>query len=148
VLLTADLLTGIGLIQFEDRPMPPPGFYRYWVQAVTTGDGGVAQWLDPLPVSIAAWEDLWVSASPNPSPGSVRLRYRRSVAGTTRLALFDAAGRLVGQAERADGEGVREWPLADIRNLAGSELPSGVYFLQLQAGALHHRARLVLLRRP
>jgi flagellar hook assembly protein FlgD len=63
-----------------------------------------------------------------------------------RLTVYDVSGRRVARpADRSFGAGRHEveWPGADDR---GRELPSGVYFVRMEAGTSEQTRRLVLLR--
>ncbi|MHB8080240.1 MAG: FlgD immunoglobulin-like domain containing protein, partial [Candidatus Krumholzibacteriia bacterium] len=81
---------------------------------------------------------------PNPFNPRVTVPFTLARAGTVRLAVFDAAGRLVAtllDAARPAGEGRVVW---DGRDAAGRPVASGVYYVELRSeGAVGRRALLL-----
>jgi len=146
VCLSSELLRADGLVGFEDGPVPAAGCYRYWIEAVPVADSAATQWLPPLLVVVPEWGDRWIGVWPNPTAGSVRMLYTRLAAGPATLRLFDAAGRLLGRAERHDGTGRLIWEVPDLEELAPGRLLPGVLFLSLETPVTTHRARVVLVR--
>jgi hypothetical protein len=85
-------------------------------------DGGAA----PLTLSFA-------SPSPNPAGARTTLRYALPRAGTVRLAVYDAAGRLVRElasGAREPGEYAESW---DLRDTNGRTVSAGLYFARFEA---------------
>jgi hypothetical protein len=83
---------------------------------------------------------------PNPFNPTTRLEYRLPAAAPVRLAVFDAAGRLVRvlvDGPRAAGTHALSW---DGRAADGRELPSGLYLCELRAGGERQVRKLVLAR--
>lgn len=80
------------------------------------------------------------------SGGTVELRYRLPIAGTTSLIIYDCQGqevrRLMDEKQDAGGH-VSTW---DCRNAGGSPVPSGVYFCRLRMGPLIAGAQFVVVR--
>ncbi len=88
----------------------------------------------------------FAAPSPNPARGATTLDYALSRPGRVRLAVFDAAGRLV-QALR-DGElpaGEHRERFA-LRDPAGRALASGLYLIRLEAEGQVLTRRLVAIR--
>lgn len=85
-------------------------------------------------------------ASENPFRGDAVLRFDLTRSGPVRLALYDAAGRLVREVAVgpfAAGEWLRDW---DGRDRAGRAAPSGLYFVRLEAEGHRIMRKLALLR--
>ncbi|MCK4305426.1 MAG: DUF362 domain-containing protein [Candidatus Eisenbacteria sp.] len=83
---------------------------------------------------------------PNPVVNSTRLRFRLARAGSARLVITDASGRLVRRlADRTFPEGYSEvrW---DGRNQRGQRLPAGVYFARLETADGPRVREMVLSR--
>jgi hypothetical protein len=84
---------------------------------------------------------ILVQNYPNPFNASTEVRYRLPADGRVRLDVFNVTGQRVEQlldAHQAAGEHLLNW------NPAG--LPSGIYFLRLQAGERTATAKAVLVR--
>lgn len=91
-------------------------------------------------------ERLSLSASPNPAPGRVSLRYAIAATERVSLGVYDVQGRLVksihdGAAQA--GVHVDGW---DGRDAAGKRAPHGVYFARITTGGGDLVSRFVLLR--
>ena len=89
---------------------------------------------------------LSLRAVPNPFNPLTTIRFEMPQSGPVKLAVFDAAGRVV--RVLIDGElpaGAREaaW---DGRDAAGRIMPSGGYLVRLEAGGLVGTLRLTLVR--
>lgn len=72
--------------------------------------------------------------SPNPAAVAVTLRYGLPRAASVRLAVYDAAGRLVrelARGERGAGEHAERW---DLRDAGGRVVTAGLYFGRLEVG--------------
>jgi len=83
---------------------------------------------------------------PNPFNPKTAIRYSVPVAGHSRLAVYDAGGRMVrvlndGWTEA--GHYTIQW---DGTNTSGQTVKSGVYFYRLDAGDFSQTRRMVLLR--
>jgi probable HAF family extracellular repeat protein len=84
--------------------------------------------------------------APNPSNGFARLEYELSQPRGVRVSIYDVTGRLVRtlvDAPQAAGVHPAVW---DGRDRNGSDVPSGAYFVRIQAGAFRHTEKLVLVR--
>ncbi|MFH1278469.1 MAG: T9SS type A sorting domain-containing protein [Candidatus Eisenbacteria bacterium] len=83
---------------------------------------------------------------PNPFNPTTSIRFAIPEASRVRLAVYDAAGRLV--SILADGSfPVGEFErIGDGRDQAGRAAPSGVYFARLQADRRADTKKLVLVR--
>jgi len=83
---------------------------------------------------------------PNPTTGSVAIRFLLPRPGKFSVEVYDLAGRLVKQVkagEQMPGEHRVTWGGRDSH---GAEVPSGVYFVKLQARDGVRTGRLVLVR--
>jgi hypothetical protein len=111
---------------------------------------GLAAWWDAC---IVAVEPRTASAGialsppwPSPANGRVALRYTLPFASTVRLTVHDPSGRRVATlVEGIEGPGERSlsW---DTRDAGGRVLPSGLYFLRLQAAGEVLARKLVVGR--
>jgi subtilisin family serine protease len=84
--------------------------------------------------------------SPNPAAASTALRWQMPRAGRARLALYDAAGRLVrvlADGDVAAGPQSLAW---DLRDDAGHAVGAGLYFARLDAGAERATQRIAVVR--
>jgi hypothetical protein len=111
-------------------------------RTIYPGATGVA---DPAPGPSASVTQLLVNR-PNPFNPSTTITF--VVAGRTRavLSVYDSAGRLVAR----PFDGVAEPGTHDVtwgaRAFDGRELPSGVYFVRLEAGGIRATQQAVLIR--
>lgn len=128
------------------------GIIRYWkceydpqamvevIAGLIAGGSGV-----PDLAVVPAAERVRLSAAPNPFHPLVRIRYALDTPGPATLAVHDAGGRLVRLLHR-DRDATAGDLLWDGRNDAGMPLPSGVYFLRLDAGVGQVTQKLSLIR--
>ncbi|MEZ4387218.1 MAG: hypothetical protein R3D98_06505 [Candidatus Krumholzibacteriia bacterium] len=89
---------------------------------------------------------LTVAASPNPFNPATSLRFEVKRSGPVTLAVYDLAGGLVRVLiDRIEPAGVREvfW---DGRDVAGREVPSGVYLSRLEVAGQVAHGRMTLVR--
>ncbi len=89
---------------------------------------------------------LAVRATPNPMAGGTEVRLALPAAGRVEVAVVDVAGRVrrtLAVGEMAGGEHRIAF---DGRDDSGAGLASGVYLIQVRAGAAHAETRLVVLR--
>ena len=90
--------------------------------------------------------DFLLQNVPNPFNPVTEIRFGLQAAGHARLAIFDAAGRLVRvllDGHRGAGPQSVTW---DGRGTDGRAVASGVYFYRLEAGAFIETRKMVLLR--
>lgn len=83
---------------------------------------------------------------PNPARGSVTLRFSLPAPAPARLTIFDASGRLVrvlASGAQSGGEHVLAW---DLRDQAGHDVPSRVYFARLETEGHTLTEKLVTVR--
>lgn len=83
---------------------------------------------------------------PNPFNPKTTIRFNLADEGPARLAVYDAAGRLLrvlADGEFSAGDHAAEW---NGRDDAGLALPSGVYFAKLSSAEGSDRRKLVLLK--
>ena len=89
---------------------------------------------------------LWVRpTSPNPCPDEARFAVQLEAGGSLSVKMFDVTGRQVRQESRAASAGSWLEVTADRRE-GGEPLPSGVYFLRLEANGTSVVRRVVFLR--
>jgi hypothetical protein len=87
-----------------------------------------------------------LAAQPSPFRDRTMLRFELSRAGRAVLVLHDVTGRRIAVlADRAFEAGASAvvW---DGRDFAGREVPAGIYFARLDAGAGTARSKVVKLR--
>jgi hypothetical protein len=90
--------------------------------------------------------DLSLRCSPNPfNPGTI-ISFDLQEAGRVRLTIYDVQGRLVRTLVDAPREPGRKSHFWDGRAEDGSELPSGVYFYQLETLGHNEMKKAVLLK--
>jgi len=96
------------------------------------------------------WQAFLIEASPNPFGPSVEISY--SVPGTygqgvpVSLKVFDIKGRQVAvllEAVRSPGPGRLSW---DGTNAHGSDVPSGIYFIEFTAGDMRTVSKVAIVR--
>ncbi len=83
---------------------------------------------------------------PNPFLGATRLSWSQAEAGAVRLAIFDAAGRLVTilvEETRNAGEHVADWNGTDA---SGQDVRAGIYFARLDASGSARTIKLIRSR--
>ncbi len=84
-------------------------------------------------------------ASPNPFMARTRIAFELPRAAATRVALYDAAGRLVrviAEGPMAAGSHSQTW---DRRDQSGRAVSPGIYFLRLDAGRDRSGQKLVVI---
>jgi len=84
-------------------------------------------------------------ASPNPIVDRTRLSFELPRAAATRVALYDAAGRLVrvlSDGPLAAGRHQLAW---DRRDRSGRPVAAGLYFMRMDAGPDQNRQKLVVM---
>ena len=152
-LLTEEPVIGDGLLQFEDAPPPPVGWYRYWIEVLgraaeepAAADSILIEWLDPILVEIRAVTPMPIRLGPNPTPGPLRIVYSREAAGEARLLVFDIGGRRVAEWTREDPAGRNTWEIDCLDLPDGRILGNGVYYLRLAAGGADRSSRFVVWR--
>jgi hypothetical protein len=101
---------------------------------------------ETLTVSPARFVTQLLAPNPNPFNPAVTIPFSLAEAGPLRLAVYDLAGRRV--ALLVDGPGARGEQAVIWRGCddAGRALPSGVYFIGMEARGFSARHKLVLLR--
>ena len=83
---------------------------------------------------------------PNPFNGNTKIRFSRSSAGPSHLAIFDVTGRVVRTYPLGGyppGEAIIEW---DGRDERGGRVPSGAYFCKCGKGDGASVTRMVLIQ--
>jgi hypothetical protein len=87
-----------------------------------------------------------IHAAPNPFGDHTGLRFEMARSGMARVAVYDAAGRLVKQLQNGflnSGEHVIAWTGQDEAN---RPVASGVYFMRVEAPSLNQTAKVFRLR--
>ena len=131
VLMIENYLTNAVWDRFMQNPDIQLGLTRAGFQAVP-GAG-----VEPR----AGAEELLAWSAPNPFTRMTTIRFRLPQAGPVRLAVFDLEGRQVSRlvdGERPAGEQAATWQ--------AGEVPSGVYYVRLEAGGRAVTKRLVRVR--
>ncbi len=84
--------------------------------------------------------------SPNPAAGPIRVHYALSESGLVRAGFYDISGRCVASlpaAHQGPGSHSLTW---DGRDAAGTQLPTGIYLLRLEAVGTSVEARVHVIR--
>ena len=108
-------------------------------------DRALANALAVGPPVVAGTRPSLVS-SPNPASKVAMLRFTLASGGRTRLAIVDAAGRLVrtlADGESAAGEHARTW---DMRDAMGMTVRPGLYFARLDAADARLTRKIAVVR--
>jgi hypothetical protein len=86
-----------------------------------------------------------LSLGPNPSPGSIELRYRSTAATAARATIHDASGRRIHTLEGNGGPGEHtlSW---NGRDDSGRNVSSGIYFVRIQAEGMMSSRSFRILR--
>jgi hypothetical protein len=87
------------------------------------------------------------AAYPNPSDGSVTIRYTLARQVPTLLRIYNAVGREVRTLVKEEQVSGQQEALWDGRDNGGRRVSSGVYFYRLQAGRWHSERKLIVLQR-
>jgi hypothetical protein len=127
----------------------PPGAYdvevlvedyrvAYLRNVIVTGD------VTDVPVSVATGGLDFRRPYPSPAESGVTFQWFLPVAGSARLAVFDARGRLMSawSGNLAAGTKSVAWDLRDTR---GIRVPAGVYYVRLESGTERRVRRFVCL---
>lgn len=129
---------------YEDRSAAGGMTYIYRVAYVSGSDRGIlfetdAIWTAPVPLTLA-------QNHPNPFNPSTTIEFYLPESGQVTLRVFDVSGRLVRTLvddAREPGNHSVTWNGLDEN---GSQVPSGVYFSQLNAGKTRLSQKMILLR--
>lgn len=111
----------------------------YFIRAVVTGVVGVEEELTPTPI-------IDLQCSTNPFSQSTTISYTLPQAGRVALSIWDAGGRCVRtliDTNEAEGNHSIRWDGADNR---GNLLPTGIYFLRIDADRSMLTRKVVLVR--
>lgn len=107
-------------------------------------DAEVTAVADTLPAHDPAFAVL--DASPNPSHGETKVRYRLDVPGRVEIRIFNALGQAIdtiASAEMPAGVHRVTW---GGRNARGDTVPAGTYFVRVSVGRVAQSRRVVRLR--
>ena len=141
--LPAGGLTGDGWrFTYVDDEVTPGTTCRWRVESIEAGERRVLFETEPLPIPAAPL--ALHQNRPNPFNPSTTIAFDLPVRAEARLAIYDAAGRLVRRlaaGELSPGRHELRWDGLDD---AGRPVVSGVYFCRLQAGKETRSIRLVL----
>ncbi|MFN0149438.1 MAG: FlgD immunoglobulin-like domain containing protein [bacterium] len=108
------------------------------VESDTPGDGVDLPTAAPLAFRL-------YPAAPNPISEQTIIAFDLPQASAVRAALYDVSGRLVrilADERMPAGKHQRAW---DRRDHSGQRVPSGIYFLRLEAGAHESRQKIVVV---
>jgi hypothetical protein len=109
--------------------------------ATLSPDGTVDVGGTPVPGELS-----FAPPTPNPAGAATTLRYGLPRAARVRLAVYDAAGRLVRQVAddaREAGEHTERW---DLRDAAGRPVGAGLYFARLEVEGRALARRIAVAR--
>ncbi len=121
----------------EDLPV---GTHQFRLKQVDLD--GSATLTDPVTVDIRMQEALKLAPAPNPVSGSATLSFAVKKQKETRITLYNTLGQQVATIYRGTPQaGERQTVQLDAR-----ALPSGTYFLRLQAGRQAKTERLTVVR--
>ncbi|MGQ0722114.1 MAG: FlgD immunoglobulin-like domain containing protein [Candidatus Eiseniibacteriota bacterium] len=135
--MPATLLNRVRILRPDLAFAVGEGVYRF---AVRSGDRQALAAASPPSRSAS------LRAAPNPFAGSTEIALARAEAGEARVVVHDVAGRVVRRLHDgvlSAGEHRLTWTGTDD---AGAPLPSGVYFVRLEAGGRCEHKDIVLLR--
>ena len=124
----------------DHRPPDPESQFFAYASRLDIFDAPV------VAVEHAGLSPTTLRAAPNPFVEAVDLRLTLAEAGAVRLDVLDVGGRIVRRVASgwlAAGAHTRRW---DGRTDAGSEAPSGLYFVRGTIGGREFGARLVRIR--
>ena len=125
--------------RFTDRDLPyAADSLRYRLRQVDVD--GTAHLSDPIVVARGPATTKLLGTFPNPARSRATVRYAVEAPAEVDLALYDLLGRRVQTLVRQEQEGRHE------RRLDTSRLPSGTYFLRLQAGGTVKTQKLTVVR--
>ena len=88
----------------------------------------------------------WLTAYPNPTRLGLNISYNITSAASTRLRIYDAAGKVVTDlwdATRSRGQYVTHWSGLAAN---GRQVPAGIYFVKLESGDTRLTQKLVIQR--
>jgi len=135
---------------FVDSTLAAEGLYRYWL---ALEDGVDSRWLGPAEIDFSrpgrpGSPELALEVTPNPFRGSCEIRWAFPGMGPARLSIFNAAGRRVRAIDLSGdptaGAGRQGGFVWDGGDGSGGRLPSGVYWMRLEAGESESLTRKVL----
>lgn len=120
-----------GSYEYLDETAEAGAAYLYRIDALDPRGGEIAA--GTLRVQVTLTSDFSLRAFPTPMKGLTTVAFALPRAGAARLDVFDLRGRLVAiLAERPFAAGVHRLDWAGV-DLKGNPLPSGTYFLRLEA---------------
>lgn len=128
----------VGIVTQYDPSFPYHSGYRLVPRS--TGDISSQAGIDV----VSDGPGLIARVLPNPTRGHLRIFFGKSAVGAAKqIVFYDVTGREIGSVAAAPGATVLDWEAADSR---GRELPSGIYFAEVEAGGLRERTKVVLVR--
>jgi len=86
-----------------------------------------------------------LATTPNPFSSHVVVGFDTDVSGDVEIRIYSVAGHLVFQDTAHASRGTNQYLHRD-RDIAGRQLPSGVYFLRLRSGRASAVTKLVIAR--
>jgi len=98
-----------------------------------------------VPVAVAAGRLRLGRPSPSPASSQVTFSWTMPSAGSVRLAVFDARGRLLCEWAGRDLAGGVKSLAWDLRGPRGIRVPAGVYYVRLESGVERRVRRFVCL---
>jgi acid phosphatase type 7 len=90
--------------------------------------------------------DFFITNYPNPFNPSTKISYHLPQCGSVKIVIYDMLGRIVARmfdAAKEQGYHTIDWNAKDEH---GNDLPSGVYFTQIQSGQSTRIVKMILMR--
>ena len=125
-------------------PTLQPGTHQFRLRQVDTD--GTGHFSAPVSLTVEMTQALHLSPpAPNPVQASARLRFGVQTASETSLELFNVLGQRVATLYEGRSAG-GEMHTIDLDTQTLSALPSGIYFVRLEAGGESRTQRLTIAR--
>jgi hypothetical protein len=115
------------------------GQYTYRLKQVNTD--GTFEYSEPIDVSIDKYLNLGIRNYPNPFNPRTKIILELPYSSKVRLTIFNIIGQVISTiVNESLDKGIYEW------NFDGSNLPSGIYLYNLQAGEKSISNRMILMK--
>jgi len=142
--VTQVVLPGPGPHVVRETPLPEPGTYRYWIEAI--GISKNTQYLEPIQIVVPN-ADATFEVYPNPTSDRINVSFSLEEAASVRFAVYSASGRVVFEEDVAFLDSGRHTVQWDRISRNGTQVATGTYFVILQYGGSILKERIVIVRR-